>query len=172
MSSCGCPNCTCLLGRVDVVKRNAFVIAAFCALIEVEAMLRLWTVEDKARSVGCSELETPAEADSTGFSSQLFYEQPESKDNVTFELLVISFHKALAPFVTNSWWRVIANVVAFEDLVCDSFDAVVVGLRDSIEYLALLQFGELFTSWLASATRRVAQIAPSKAIVGDAALAC
>ncbi len=62
-------------------------------------------------------------------------------------------------------------MVAFEDLICDLFNAVVVQLGDPIEYLALLQFGELFTSWLASATRRFAERAPSKAIVGDAGLA-
>lgn len=132
-------------------------------------MLRLWTVEDKARSAGCAELESPADADLTGFSSQLFYEQ--LKADFTFELLAISFDKALAPFVADRRWRVIANVVAFEDLICDSFDAMVVKLRDPIEYLTLLQFGELFTGWLASATRRFAEIAPSKAIVGDAVLA-
>ena len=81
------------------------------------------------------------------------------------------FHKAPAPLVADSRWRVFANVVAFDDLIRDSFDAMVVQLGDLIEYLALLQFGEFFTSWLASATRRFAEIAPSKAIVGDAELA-
>jgi hypothetical protein len=63
-------------------------------------MLRLWTVEDKARSAGWAELESPAEADLTGFSSQLFYEQ--LKVDFTFQLLAISFDKALAPFVSDS----------------------------------------------------------------------
>jgi hypothetical protein len=119
--------------------------------------------------LGCAELESPEEADLTGFSSQLFYE--ELKVDFTFGLLAISFNKALAPFVADSRWRVIPNVVAFEDTICDSLDAMVVKWRDPIEYLTLLQFGELFTGWLASATRRFAEIAPSKAMVGDAELA-
>jgi hypothetical protein len=127
-----------------------------------------WVV-NASGSVGCTELESPAEADLTGFSSQLFYE--ELKLDFTFELLAISFDKALAPFVADSRWRVTAIVVAFEDLTCDSFDAMVVKLRDPIEYLTLLQFGELFTGWPASATRRFAEMAPSKASVGDAELA-
>jgi hypothetical protein len=141
-----------------------FVISVFCVLFGVEA-LRLWTVEDKARLVGCAERESQVEADLTGFSSQLFYEQ--LKVDFTFELLAISLDKALAPFVADSRWRVLANAVAFEDLSCDLFDAMAVKLRDPIEYLTLLQFGELFTGWLASATRRFAKITPSKAIVGD-----
>ena len=124
-------------------------------------MLRLWTVEDKARSASCAELESLAEVNLTGFSSHL-----------TFEVLAIPFDKALAPFVADSWWRVIANVVAFEDFICDSSDAMVAILRDPMEYLTLLQFGELFTGWPASTiTRRLAKIAPSKAIVGDVELA-
>ena len=58
-------------------------------------------------------------------------------------------------------------MVAFEDFICDSFDDMVVKLRDLIEYLTLLRFGELFTGWLACATRRYAEMAPSKAVVGD-----
>jgi hypothetical protein len=60
----------------------------FSVFFLAEAMLRLWTVEDRARSAGCAELKSPAEADLTGFISQLFDEQ--LKVDLIFELLTIS----------------------------------------------------------------------------------
>lgn len=65
----------------------------------------------------------------------------------------MSFDKAPAPFSGDR--RVIATVVACEDLICDLFHATVAKSRDLIEMLSLLLLGEPFTGGIVSASQRV-----------------
>lgn len=80
----------------------------------------------------------------------------------------MSIDKALAPFWVDSRRRVIASVVACENLICDLFDATVAKSRNQIDKLFLLLLGELFIGRLASAPRIDASTSAPKANVGDA----